>query len=486
MSRGSEIILAIKFTRVKPSLKWDTLNYVLSYSKLPVMRIANRCLLLLTFLFQAQIGRPQTMPYDPIQRYSAEALRADLHFVHNNLLKMHPGLYRYISRPSLDRFFDSVDHVIAGPMTAQEFYRLLALLDSRIRNGHTMFLPGDSAMAYFNRSGRLLPLGVFFENGKLTIAENYSADSTLHAGSEILSINGQSVSSIMEQLLARQVSDGYNRTYPIWILNHYFSAYYSFVFGQPTEFSLDLKSSTGEQYSMRLRPLTNDSIRYYRQIRYATQYPPDKKGQGIILKEEKGKNVAVLTIKSFDPDLLESIYRQDYKQAFDSVFMQISRHQIRTLILDLRDNQGGDFSPARVLLSFLVLHSSRFLLDGKEASIIQCRTNHFKGRLFVLMNGGSFSSTAIVCACLKRDQRALFIGEESGGNPHVISGDPVELVLPRTKIKAEISTTIYRITAGLNVGHGLMPDYQIHPTIAEILAGKDPAKALAMSLSSEN
>jgi hypothetical protein len=73
----------------------------------------------------------------------------------------------------------------------------------------------------------------------------------------------------MEQLLARQVRDGYNRTYPLWILNHYFAAYYNFIFGQPAEFSLGLRSGTGEEYTMRVTPLSRDSIRYYRQMRYA-------------------------------------------------------------------------------------------------------------------------------------------------------------------------------------------------------------------------
>lgn len=449
------------------------------------MYVANRCLLLLTFLFPVQTGHPQTPPYDPAQQYSREELTTDLHFVHTSLEKMHPGLYRYITRPSLDRFFDSLDHVITGPMTAQGFYGLLTLLHSRISNGHTMFLPGDSAMAYFNRCGRLLPLLVHYANGKLTIAENYSADSTLQMGSEILHINGLSASFIMEQLLARQGRDGYNHTYPIWILNHYFSAYYSFVFGQPAEFSLDVKTAAGEQYSRHIVALTKDSIRYYRQKRYAAGYPSDMKGQGIIFQEEqeeKEKKVVVLTIRSFDPDLLQSLYRQDYQQVLDSVFTQVGGHHIRSMILDLRDNQGGDFSPGRVLLSYLVLHPSRFLLAGKEARIIQPGAKHFTGRLYVLINGGSFSSTAIVCACLRRDRRARFIGEETGGNIHLISGDPVELVLPRTRIKAEISTTTYRITTGPNDGHGIMPDYPIQPAIGEILAGKDPTKALALKL----
>jgi hypothetical protein len=53
---------------------------ILSYFKLPVMRVANRCLPLLTFLFNVQIGHPQTLPYDSSQRYSTEALKADLRF----------------------------------------------------------------------------------------------------------------------------------------------------------------------------------------------------------------------------------------------------------------------------------------------------------------------------------------------------------------------------------------------------------------------
>ena len=289
----------------------------------------------------------------------------------------------------------------------------------------------------------------------------------------------------MEQLMRRQIRDGYNRTYPEWILNHYFFAHYSFVFGEPAEFSLELKDSSSERYIKRVIPLTRDSIRYFRQLRYATRYPPTNEGRGIVFEEEKGKNIALLTIKTFDPDLLQSLYRQDYNQVFDSVFTQIRRHQIRNLILDLRDNQGGDFPPGRALLSYLQRYPGRFLLDGKEARIINPRAKHFTGRLFVLMNGGTFSSTAIVCACLKRDRRALFIGEETGGNPHIISGDPEELVLPGTKIKADIPTVTYRITEGANNGHGIMPDYPVHLTIAEILAGKDPLKALAMKLISE-
>ncbi|TDX02115.1 S41 family peptidase [Dinghuibacter silviterrae] len=428
-----------------------------------------RSLFLLSLLILAEYARPQTPPYDPARLYSKEALKRDLRFLQANLEKTHPGIYRYIAKPTLDGFFDSLDHAITGPMTDQAFLSLVTLLNSNIRNGHTMFLPGDSAMAFFYQSERHFPLLVHYSRGKLTVVENYSTDSTIQPGMSILTINGTSASSIMEQLLSRQVRDGYNETYPAWILNHYFSAQYSFVVGHPDAFTLELENGAGERTIKRIPSLTRDSVHYFRQIRYATNSEP-------IFFQVK-ENAAVLTIKTFDPDVL-----QDYKKVFDSVFSLLQQHLTRNLILDLRDNQGGDFPPGKDLLSFVALHPCRFLVDGKEACTIQPSAIHFTGKLFVLINGGSFSSTAIVCTCLKRDRRAVFIGEETGGNAHIIAGDPEEFVLPQTKIRAEIPTVTYRISAGVNDGHGVLPDYPVTTTIDDIIAGRDPSMELAMKL----
>lgn len=410
--------------------------------------------ILVLLLFLANPGRTQTLPYDPALLYSKKALKADLRFVQKNLENKHAGLYRYITKPALTRFFDSLNNAITAPMTAQAFFKLLTLLHEKIRNGHTMFLPGDSAMAFYNQHGKHLPLLANITNGKLFITENHSADSTIQPGSEILSINGTSAASIMQQLLARMTRDGYNHTYPVWILNHYFSSYYSFTFEQRANHIIELKDSTGTVRTQQVAALTKDSIRYFKQLRYLT----DNNDKGIVLREEKEKNTAILKIKTFNADILDSKYQQNYKQVFDSIFKYIKHQKTRNLILDLRDNQGGHFSPGRTLLSYLVKSPTRFLLDGEESRVIQPRPTHFDGKLIVLTNGGSFSVTAIVCACLKRDRRAIFIGEETGGNAHIISGEPTELILPNTKIKAEISTVTYRIIADRNDGHGVMPD----------------------------
>ncbi|PWV47761.1 S41 family peptidase [Chitinophaga sp. S165] len=191
---------------------------------------------------------------------------------------------------------------------------------------------------------------------------------------------------------------------------------------------------------------------------------------------------AILTIKSFDPDLLESRYKQDFTHVIDSVFTVLKHSQTTSLILDLRNNQGGEFEPGRYLLSYLLADTARYLLNGEESRLIQPETNHFTGKLFVLINGGSFSNTAIVSACLERDKRAVFIGEETGGNKHVISGNPTEILLPATHIRCFISTTTYLITNGNNDGHGVLPTYPVPPSITDILTGRDASMDLALEL----
>ena len=43
------------------------------------------------------------------------------------------------------------------------------------------------------------------------------------------------------------------------------------------------------------------------------------------------------------------------------------------------------------------------------------KPNNFKGKVYVLINGGSFSASSIISSNLKSTKRAIFVGEETGG-----------------------------------------------------------------------
>jgi C-terminal processing protease CtpA/Prc len=423
----------------------------------------------------------QDTTYNPGKLYSVSQLKADLHFLQTQLDSIHPGLYHYTTRDSLRAFFDSLNTTIVRPMREQQFLSLIMLLNAKICDGHTMFLPGEDAMIYNNTRGHFLPFTVAFIKESLYITENCSTDSSIQPGTEITRINGQDVSAIMKQLLRRQIRDGRNQTYPLWILNHYFAAYYAYTFGQPALFSFRITDRKGRIISRKVRALTKDSIRMIRQKRYGGLQAQTGNKSGISLEEQKATNTAILTVRSFDADWLQAVHKQDFSSVIDSIFKQLRQHRMKNLLLDLRDNQGGDFETGRHLLSYLVTSTSVYLHGSNESRLLQPKENNFTGKLFVLINGGSFSNTAIVSACLEKDRRATFIGEESGGNKSMAYGEAVQVVLPHTRIQAYISTTAFPISRQPN-DYGITPRYIVQPSLTDLLTEKDTAKTLALKL----
>ena len=423
----------------------------------------------------------QDTNYNPDKLYPPDQLKTDLHFLQSQLDTTHPDLYHYTTTKTIKAFFDSLDNAIVRPMSEQEFLSLIMLLNEKICDGHTMFLPSETAMTYNATNGRFFPFTVAFIKDRLYIIENCSTDSSIQRGTEIRSINGQNISAIMQQLQRRQIRDGHNQTYPQWILNHYFAAYYSYTFGQPASYSLQLIDAKGKIISKQIPALTKDSIRQIKQKRYAGLLSQTENKKGIFLEEQKLTSTAILTIKSFDADWLKEVHNQDFPLIIDSIFQQLSKQKVRNLVLDLRDNQGGDFETGRDLLSYLITSPSTYLIGSTESRTLQPKKNNFTGNLFVLINGGSFSNTAIVSACLERDRRAVFIGEESGGNKSMCFGEAEQFVLPHTSIQAYISTGVFPISRNAS-DHGIVPLHVVRPSLSDLLTGKDTAKALALKL----
>lgn len=446
------------------------------------MNIPFRLFLLLISISSASFGFCQSNHFDTAHRYSVHELQMDFKFLKEKLEKTHPNLYLYTPKAELNLFFDSLYKSIVHSLTEQEFYNLITLLNSQIKDGHTMLLPSENATNYFNQSANFFPFYIAILNGRLYVNMNCSSDTSIKEGAEILSINGTSTTSIINQLLIRQIRDGNNRTYPIWILTNYFKEYFSFSFGHPNTFLIVYKMRNADEQTTSINALSKDSIKFYRQSKYANRVSSTKEKQGIVLEINKQLSIATLSIKSFDNEILKSVYKQDFDSTIQKMFAQIYNAHTHDLILDVRNNQGGDFEPGKLLLSYLLRQSVKYLPESKEYQIIIPKKNSFKGNLFVLINGGSFSSTGILSSYLEYAKRCIFIGEEAAGNKIIISGDPVDTVLPSTKILSEISTVKYVIRNSENFGHGVVPAYYVTSTIDNIIMNKDTTKEFARTL----
>lgn len=431
-------------------------------------------------------GFCQSNSYNPTHLYPVNELQTDFRFLRTTLEKTHPNLYLYTPKEKLNLFFDSLYKCIVKPLSELEFYNLVTSINSKVKDGHTMLLPSEEAENYFNENGKFFPFYITILNNRLYVNMNCSADTSIKEGAEILSINGNHTKDILKYLLTRQIRDGNNQTYPIWRLTTYFKEYFSFSFGHPNTFSITYKKSKADNLTKTINALPKDSIRFYRQLKYAKRNSISSEKQGITLQINKQLSIATLSIKSFDAEILKSVYKQDFDSTIKKIFNDIFEGHIQNLILDIRNNQGGDFETGKLLLSYLLRQPIKYLPYCSESKTITPKQNGFKGNLYVLINGGSFSSTAILCSYLEMTKRGIFIGEETAGNKIIISGNPIDTILPNTKLTFEIATTKYVIRKNLNLGNGIIPKYHTAFTIDNIITDKDITIELALSIISKD
>ena len=118
-------------------------------------------------------------------------------------------------------------------------------------------------------------------------------------------------------------------------------------------------------------------------------------------------------------------------------------------------------------------------LLGKQ----EVNKNHYKGKLYVLINGASGSMAAVVASFLKGNGRGIFIGEESGGTMEGnTSHQSARLVLPNSKIRIAIPLIKTTNAVAFTKGRGVEPDYHVTPKIDEILKGIDTELNFAVRL----
>ncbi len=427
------------------------------------------------------------------QQFSLIELQQDFNVLRNRLEKSLANLYLYNSKIELTKTFDSL-YSNLKPMTALEFYNYITPLCSKIKDGHSVILSDLKTRNSNYQYANYFPFDIFFNGEKLFIQKNLSGDLSIIEGTEILSINKINTTVLLKYLLERMVRDGDNENYPEWILNNYFNIYYGFSFGHPDKFEFELREVNGSTTSKTIDALPISTINQNRNARYAQHFSMKRSGDAIYLESIDSIKTSVLTIKSWDNSLLKNKYHQHFKKEIKNAMNEVLKKNPENIIIDLRNNQGGNAENGIYLLSYLMNQKFEYVKTVKKlicntdtSQILKSITNSsftqtgnpqkniYSGKLYVLTNGGSFSNSGIFCSRIKFYNRGKIIGEETGGNSTVFSGQfGGSTILPNTKIACYNSN--YQIVIAdvkNNTGHGVIPDYKISPTIGDIISNND-------------
>ncbi|CAM3805567.1 S41 family peptidase [Flavobacterium branchiophilum] len=475
-----------------------------------------------------------------IKPLSIEKIKEDIDFTYTKMQRMHPKLYWYISKKDLDYKFDSLKTSIKKPLTPYELYTQLSPLVAAIKQGHSgLSIPRKQytkkEIAALNKKGKgpFSQLEMEYLDQKLYIVKNNSLSKNIPEKSEILSINKHKIDSLAAVFEKRFASDGFNKTFKYRKLGKSIGDLYTSEFGLQDSLLLELKSQDSIKWCVvkRLKPDTSNTTKKKteKQPKTTTVAKKAKKLWGYDSNTknfsrnlhflEKDSSIAVLKINRFRYG--------NYKKCYQYCFDQIQQLKSKTLILDLRDNPGGSLAEIVELYSYLADSSfvflqksditSRFSLykygvfSGKKwyqktLKIISTpftfgyfwasthknangqyyynmfqnqykpKSKAFKGYLYVLVNGGSFSASCLISNELKESKRATIVGNETGGAANgTVAGIMPEIMLPHSKLKMHLGLIACIAAHQTPIeGRGVMPHQVIIPTIEDRYSKKDP------------
>ncbi len=434
--------------------------------------------------------------YGQEKRFSKEEVLFDLENLRETLEAAHRDLYAYTSEEKFNQVYRQLkDSVTQDSLSLLETTNLYQSLVSEVKNGHTSInFPAQPYIAYAQSGGTLFPLELAFENGKALVRKNWSDKDSISTGSEILSINGRSIKEILSKIYPQVSAERpYFKNTMIELLS--FPRYYWQVYGKQDEFKVEI-SSAGK-------------IREYYLEAVSVIDGYETKRKEIISPELKLEFIgssAYLNPGGFGGDEVE------YRAFIDSAFAEIEAEKSKNLIIDLRNNPGGDDSFSDYLVSYIAdkpfkwtseftLKTSMALkedirktkdttaqywkeaLEHKDGEIYdydfepyqpQEEAKRFKGAVFVLVNRQSHSQSAVTAAQIQDYDFGTIVGEETGDYPSLYASI-FEYSLPETGIAVRISKGYIVRVNGSRERKGVVPDIFIQDHLLdekdEILEG---------------
>ncbi len=452
-------------------------------------------LVFLFLLYCLSIQAQKERVFTPVQ------LRNDFQFLKKSFDKYNPALGVFHPTDKYEALYDSLYNSLNEEMTDLAFYPYLVQLGVATREGHTFISSSDTISnifkGFFNGSFSYFPFSIRCIDERVYIWGNFSPDSTLQRGDEILRINGEAIGSIMQRLQDFVITDGDIKSSKKAKTESSFASHYFWFINQPEKFDITYRSQQSSTVQESGIPaLTRDSMITWRNRRYG-QPPSISESKDVVYTFEIKDGVANLDLNTFNRQQKEK-YKIKPKKLYKEIFTQLAKEEIEHLVIDVRSNTGGRREFAKHLLPYLMkrnysgviyqdvswkgrVNKKRFPKKSKLA---------FEGQIYVLTNANTFSNGSVVTIYAKEYGDAIVIGQEPGSRYEgFAAGSTQYVVLPNTKIKVGIPRyliqTVYPPTKTKLKNRGAVPDYPVQYSLPDLLEKKDKEMEKAMELIKE-
>lgn len=452
---------------------------------------------------------------DPLaEQLTTAAAKKDLAVFKGVLDAAHPSLSLYISKKRLDHLTDSIGNTIRENITKSELYNKLAFLVNEIGCSHTDVVLPDQVYDSLDNRPFFFPYPVCWVENKLLVN---ATGCTLPEGTEITSINGEPVETILQELAMYNPVEGWHRPTQSKLAADFFGTEYYFKYGPQRFFNLQVKDTAGITKKYVADPVTLAELK---STISGQLYYYDNKDLDYNFYCNDEKNYAYLRLSTFD---FGGIEQSGFENFCSNTFELLHyKKSIKTLIIDLRQNGGGRLYNAFLLYSYLAKNSfkeyenviarinkvpyAQYLDPGflsssaadvntrlEEEFYTKGNTGYYKvadsiidewnpakhrftGNIFVITDRRVMSSASYFATMVKNSGTGKIVGDETTGGSSSGNGyTSLEYILPNSGIKLYFpyAHLIYSFRDKKNTGTGLKPDYLVPDDIESFKRNAD-------------
>jgi hypothetical protein len=366
--------------------------------------------------------------------------RADLHFLATELPRRHANAFFLISRASFDSEVEALDRRIDTANSDEAFVGLQQIVKS-IGDGHT-------GMGTAPPDRRVMPIEFAkFGNDFRVSGVGGGLDEAL--GARLLKIGGIPISDVWQRVLT-MTSQGELMELRREVALVYLSRGYAL-------------------HGLRIIPDRNHAIYT---LQNDSGYIFDVNVQGLAPGEsnkiKSGYSTAALRFQNADqPFWCEAIDEkhvvycawhgyQKLDEAGRAMFALIDQTQPRILVIDMRDNGGGDNT----------------IGEAQIVKPIAARADlNSKGHLYILIGAETFSAAMNNAAQFQDETHAITVGETIGEKPNSYQ-EPRQFRLPNSHLVVRASTLFY--TFRKTGENAVRPTKEIIPSWDDVKSGRDP------------
>jgi hypothetical protein len=441
------------------------------------------------------------------------ALIADIDTMFAIIERVHPDPYTVVSRDSMRRARGAVAAAFPDSVSRLAAWSSYARLAAMIGDGHTnVSAPGEEILRFANRGGLLFPTRTAVtDSGSLTVTAYRSGDALLQRGEQIVSVNNHPVDSLVRAFAAE--IGGESERWREEVAARQFESLL-LLNGIRAPFTVDVRSSRAEAAKrVQVGGASRDSL-----------VAADRRAAASAPRAARARNftyrllddlTAYMDLVSLEGD------RDQFRQSLDSVFVQLRADSAARLVVDLRNNGGGDSWLGDELLSHIttkpyrmssaklwkmsaeyraylksmvrsplknlpvekVIPTGRRMFSGPAGKIVRfdfdpeqhsSREPTFDGPVCVLIGAGTFSSAVDLADGIKTYRLATLIGEETGGRPNSF-GEIYYFRTPATGFLVTVSSAAFvRANGDTTDHHGVLPDIEVRRSAADVRVGRDP------------